>query len=469
MAGITYRQYGIPDNTGGPNQLMSGHMFTERTPEAQVVQNCATRDGEANLKERNTRSSPNHVLDMFTGNMEDINFHAGDVAVGYRGDITKPRDEKSPGERKPRVFASFTGEKIPAGWSQEQFDAQFVFYGFAKTTFSYNDLNQPENGIAVRIGGAGTTRNNGSKTFRPMDWIKARVPSIDPAQRAKDNLNRPTKGYSPPTKQTPILEPYTMTDMFVWLEEAIDWYFNNVNEDQCNYSRICSERLFNGKTNVGMTQEMSLGFVRWAVHNMLAGVALLENMGLINFNKALLEEMVTNPERYAEYVTKFESTNNLVVLSREKWNNSKKDFEEYTNKDLSTEFAGRNSCMRAIAALFGALLPEHDQNSMRYSKHAVEALVMRVYYPVLKDPALVERGSVVHYLGGHAINKRKRNNLAQLALDTNVVKSLSMHEKGAFGDLMLSLCQSRLVTEEKILGRALGQSGSKEFLDYVRY
>lgn len=471
MAGITHPNRALPDTVSKPNELMSGHFFTERTPQAQVVLNADTRSEETYLKQRNTQVLPHsQLIDAYTGNTEDVNFHSGDVAIMYRGDVTTPRDAKTPGERKPRVFASFTGEKIPQGFTQEQFDMQFVVVGFAKTAFEFNSLDQPQNGIAVRVGGAGTTKNNGSKTFRPLDWIKVRIPSIDPDQRRKDDLNRPAnKGGSPATKQTPILEPYTMNDMFAWVEEAVDWYFS-ATPDQGNFSRIYADRMFNGKTNTGPMQEVSLGFARWAVHNAISSVALLENMNLISFNRPLLKKLMEHPDAYNNYVTAFEDTYNLERLSRMKWDDTNSKFTDFSSEnEMTEEYGARSQCLGAIAAVFGGLLPDKQRTHLKYSKHAVDAVVMRTYYSILKDPALIQRGTVMHYLGGNILNRRMRNNLKRLGLDNNISKSISTLEKGAYNDFMLSMCQARLLAESKIVGRALTQSAPKEQLDYVIY
>jgi hypothetical protein len=121
----------------------------------------------------------------------------------------------------PNVFSSWNGlvvSDLPPNASRlEQLGAQarmydeYIAFGYAETTYTYDELSQPDTGMTSRVGGSFSVPVTGTKTFHPGDRVVATIPPCGekPLAEFKEEQRVAMSASAPIMETLTILEPLT--------------------------------------------------------------------------------------------------------------------------------------------------------------------------------------------------------------------------------------------------------------------
>jgi hypothetical protein len=161
-----------------------------RTPQADVTLNVAITDSMPNKRAELARQLKGSVIgDPMVGSSRMFNIVRGDLIFCLNEQVPRVR-HTIPAEMRRTGFAAFNQLPTWNADTQMKYQRFFVFLGVAKTSYNYQDNNQPLNGVSTQRRGATSIFNTGSDVFHPGDfWIPV-APEPNSARRAAVDAQR---------------------------------------------------------------------------------------------------------------------------------------------------------------------------------------------------------------------------------------------------------------------------------------
>lgn len=452
-----------------PNFFKSGNQYNEDTPQAHVGVNSATVFNFLKTRQANNVLPADRRLGSVSNNNQ-LHILTGEPV--YMATSQGHQPSMFPGDSRPRALTSFNGEVIRKGASQQDFNSRFKLLGFAITDFAFGEPSQTQSGFTTRVGGSGTTLNNGSKRFLPGDAISARIPSIDRAQRKADDRARPTVHGVPADKQTAILEPLSFREYHnAYMRQPVEWYMTEASAAEADFNRLNLLPSTGMYSKLDLRQETALMLDRFITQVVLAGVSVLEASGLIMYTDPTGDggsgAWRSNPAFYSSLPEKVleRFTAKMLAERTVRMEGGEPLIEEYDARRLQEIKRERTNRLGYIAALLGGLPPNPNAPHIKPSQELKQAVFGRSMWPLLPSQEEMESLSIRHYLVGSSL-KRRRNNISNVAgLEQTTAALLRLQTEGS-KELTKSMSVAKASLEGNIIGIARNTAAPGEELDY---
>jgi hypothetical protein len=434
----------------------SGPFINERMTQGEVTQNFrVSKYLIADRKKYGERRDSDELLGTLT-DPELSNIYPNEPLFVERRGATRGGKWRFPSDTRATAFSSFNGIYIRGSKTQEEFEDLFTFVGFSKTPYDFTSNNQPQNGVAARVSGSGTTYNNGNTDFYPGDLIKWRLRRINPEERKKDNSRLPHFKGIPQHKFTAVMERFDPKDITEFPKRALTWILHPENMGKSDIYLLEPD----AETHLTAEQEFGISKKASDLSKIYTAVVTLAQYGLITINTPPGDDPLDS--------TSYNEFNNILNHHLHDIN-EKGTYLDDTDKKLKLgegeNIQEKSKKFTWLAYQLGLLPRDNYRKHLKSSELFVNTLLARVNAGLLVEPHDVEYFELNKAFGKNTARKRTRNGKT---FDLNTIEGLlTRNQLDAPRRELHNFEFASQKVRDKIVGMALNRSAREEYLDYV--
>jgi len=446
---------------GGRN-FLSDTRGTDIAGQAQVTYNACVDDALFKTRQNNAAQLPAASVIGPITDPAQVMILEGSLMFSSRDELRNRAASsfQDGNERRPKVFASFTGMKIPNGVRDDEGLANSViFMGASLNQYNSGDLYQTKDGVALAVSGSITIANTGNRNIFPRQALRWRPPSIHARRRGNEAKHSPLPGHRA------IVEPVTFYERTRWPSTSIDWLLNSAGESDVAFLQQDKPDNSGVIPPTSTKKRVANGFAQFSIQSGLAMLEVLQAYGLVKLD---LPQAWQDTQVYARVLNAIssnplDSVENKSVTWDTEGNMSTTDLSAATMVDVRMKRLWNSGFLMSLLGFSNSMISQSSKPSL----DLIRAVTARSLYGFITNADDARKYDMLSFYGNRGVTRAIDGSSMRLA--DNILENRKSVQNNVPADFMQALSLQFHMMRDQIFGTAIYYSDPGTKLDTVLY